>query len=109
MYAATGNQIWNGGHIFLMGAGAPLPLAGDGLQKGGHGISEKEGPRRLSGYLSLISILELAICIVGKAHVTKMKLNLNFFPLALQLPQIILKLLYFQEARDLYKFNYGQC
>jgi len=37
---------------------------------------------------SLISILELAICLVGKTHVTNMKLNLNFFPLGLQIPQI---------------------
>jgi len=56
--------------------------------KRGDGISEKDGPRRLPPYLSLISILELAICLVGKAHVTKMKLNLNFFPLELQSPQI---------------------
>jgi len=34
------------------------------------------------------SIPELAISLVGKAHVTKMKLNLNFFPLGLQIPQI---------------------
>jgi len=39
-------------------------------------------------YPSLISIPELAICLVGKAHVTKMKLNLNFFPLGLQTQQI---------------------
>ena len=39
-------------------------------------------------YASLKSILELAICLVGKAHVTKMKLNLNFFSLGLQLQQI---------------------
>jgi len=52
----------------------------------GHGISEKKGPRLLPRYPSLISILELAICLVGKAHVTKMKLNLNFFPVGLQIP-----------------------
>jgi len=33
-------------------------------------------------------MLELAISLVDKAHVTKMKLNLNFFPLGLQIPQI---------------------
>jgi len=48
---------------------------------------KKRGPRRLPRYPSLISILELAICLLGKAHVTKMKLNLNFFPLALQIAQ----------------------
>jgi len=31
-------------------------------------------------YPSLLFILELAICLVGKAHVTKMKLNVNFIP-----------------------------
>jgi len=56
--------------------------------KRGHGISEKRGPRWLSCYPSLISIPELAISLVGKGHVTKMKLNLNFFPLGLQTPQI---------------------
>jgi len=30
---------------------------------------------------------ELVICLVGKAHVTTVKLNLNFFPLGLQIPQ----------------------
>jgi len=54
----------------------------------GHGFSEKDGLRRLPPYPSLISILELAICLFGKACVTKMKLNLNFFPLGLQIPQI---------------------
>jgi len=49
---------------------------------------KKRGPRRLPRYPSLISIPELAICLVGKAHVTKMKLDLNFFPLGLQIPQI---------------------
>ena len=39
-------------------------------------------------YPSLISIPELAISLVGKAHVIKMNLNLNFFPLGLQIPQI---------------------
>ena len=57
------------------------------ILKGEHGISEKEGPRRLPRYPSLSSILELAICLVGKAHVTKMKLNLYFFTLGLQIPQ----------------------
>jgi len=32
-------------------------------------------------------MLELAICLVGKVQVTKMKLNLNFCPLGLQIPQ----------------------
>jgi len=56
--------------------------------KGGHAISEKDGPEATASSSSLISILELAICLVGKAHVTKMKLNFNFFPLGLQIPQI---------------------
>jgi len=56
------------------------------------GISPPKPPRgdgtgRLPHYPSLISILELAICLVGNVYVTKMKLNLNFFPLALQIPQ----------------------
>jgi len=46
--------------------------------KRGHGMSEKEGPRPLLPCPSLISIPELAISLVGKAHVIKMKLNLNF-------------------------------
>jgi len=49
---------------------------------------KKRGPRRLSPYPSLISILEFAICLVGKAHVTKLELSLNFFPLGFQIPQI---------------------
>jgi len=49
---------------------------------------KQRGPRRLPRYSSLISIFELAICLVGKAHVTKMKLNLNIFPSGLQIPQI---------------------
>jgi len=48
---------------------------------------KKRGSGRLPHYPSLISIPELAICLVGKARVTKMKLNLNFFQLALQNPQ----------------------
>ena len=55
--------------------------------KGGTISLKKRGPRRLPPYPSLISILEIAICLVGKAHVTKMKLNFNFFPLGLQIPQ----------------------
>ena len=55
---------------------------------GGHGISEKDGPRQLPPYPSVISIPELAICLVGKAHATKMKLNSIFFQLGLQIPQI---------------------
>jgi len=56
--------------------------------QGGTVSLKKRGPRRLPRYPSLVSIPELAICLVGKAHVTKMKLNLNFFPLGLQIPQI---------------------
>jgi len=75
--------------------------------KGGHGISEKDGPRRLPPCPSPISILELAICLVGKAHVTKMKLHLNFIPI--RASNSADKVLYFRETRDLYKFNYVQC
>jgi len=47
-----------------------------------------KAPRRLPPYPSLISIPELGICLVGKAHVTKMKLILNFFSLlGVQIPQ----------------------
>jgi len=54
----------------------------------GHTVSLKKwGPRRLRPYPSLISILEVAICLVGKVHVTKLKLNLKFFPLGLQIPE----------------------
>jgi len=56
--------------------------------QGGARISEKDGPRRLPPYPSLISILERAVCLVGKAYVSKMKLNLNFFPLGIQIPKI---------------------
>jgi len=70
--------------------------------QGGHGISEKDGPRRLPRYPSLISIPELAISLVGKAHVTKMKLNSNLFPI--RASNSADKVLYF-EVRDLYKFN----
>jgi len=35
---------------------------------------KKGGQRQLPRYPSLISILELAICLHGKVHVTKMKL-----------------------------------
>ena len=38
-------------------------------------------------YPSLLSIPELAISLVGQAHVIKLNLNLNFFPW-LQIPQI---------------------
>ena len=57
-------------------------------------------------YPSLISIPEFAISLVGKARVTKMKLNLNFFPI--RASNSTDKLLYFREARDLYKFSYVQ-
>jgi len=75
----------------------------------GHGISEKGGPRRLPGYRYpfLISIPELAIRLFSKAHVTKMKLNLTFFSIGAS--NSADELLYFQEVRDLYKFNYVQC
>jgi len=56
--------------------------------KGGTVSLKKRGPRRLPSYPSVISIHKIAISLVGKAHVTKMKLNLNFFPLGLQIPQI---------------------
>ena len=56
--------------------------------KGGTVSLKRRSTTRLPCYPSLISILELAICLVGKAHVTKMKLNLNFFPLGIQIPQI---------------------
>ena len=55
--------------------------------KRGHG-SKNEGPEPTASLTSLISISELAISHVGKARVTKMKLNLNFFPSGLQIPQI---------------------
>jgi len=64
----------------------------------------KRGAEATASLSSLISIPELVISLVGKAYVTKMKLNLNFFSLGLQIPQIR----YFQEVRDLHKFNYVQ-
>ena len=61
---------------------------GANLPGAGHGISGKKGPRRLPRYPSLISIPELGICLVGKAHVTKMKLILTYFSLlGDQIPQ----------------------
>jgi len=56
--------------------------------QGGARISEKEGAETTASISFAISILEFAICLVGKAHVTKMKLNFNFFPLGLQIQQI---------------------
>ena len=56
--------------------------------KRGYGIFEKEVPRRLPRYPFLISIPELGISLIGKAHVIKMNLNLNIFSLGLQIPQI---------------------
>ena len=53
-----------------------------------YGISEKEGPEATVSLSSPNVISELAISHVGKAHVTKSKLNLNFFSLGLQIPQI---------------------
>jgi len=58
-------------------------------------------------YPSPIPIPELAISFVGKAHVIKMKPNLNFFPM--RASNSADKLLYFRESRDLHKFNYVQC
>ena len=75
-------------HIFLMGDGHHWPSLWRLPCEGGTLSLKKRGPRRLPPLPSLISILELAICLVGKAHVTKMKLNFNFFPLGLQIPQI---------------------
>jgi len=77
------------------------------LKRGGTVSLKKRGSRRLPHYPSLISIPELAICLISKAHVTKMKLNLNFLPI--RASNSADKLLYFLEARDLYKFNYVQC
>jgi len=37
--------------------------------------------RGVARYLWKRGARRVAICLVGKAHVTKMKLNLNFFPL----------------------------
>jgi len=71
-------------------------------QEGGMVSLKKTGLRRLLRYPSLISILELAICLVGKTHMANMKQKLNFFSLGFS----AYKLLFFQEARDLYKFNY---
>jgi len=56
--------------------------------KGGTVSLKKRSPRQLSRYPSLISISELAVSLAGKAHVTTMKLNLNFFPVGLEIPQI---------------------
>jgi len=56
--------------------------------KGGTVFLKKRDRRWLPRYPSLISIPELAISLVGKAHVIKMKLNLNFFSLGLPIPQI---------------------
>jgi len=64
------------------------------------------GPRRLPRYPSLLSIFELAVCLVGKAHVTKMQLNVNFIPI--RASSSADKFLHSQEACDLYKFNYMQ-
>jgi len=50
-------------------------------------LLKRGSPRRMPRYPSLLSIPELAISLVGKAHVIKMNLKLNFFPLGLQIPQ----------------------
>ena len=70
---------------------------------GEHGISEKEGPEAIAS----LSFPELAISLVGKAHVTKMKLNLNLFPLGLQIPQISYCI--FKKPVICTTFNYVQC
>jgi len=49
--------------------------------EGGAVYLKKRGLRRLPRYSSLLSIPELAISLVGKALMTKMKPNLNFFPI----------------------------
>jgi len=54
----------------------------------GHGISEHKGSEATAS-LSFPNIHpELAISLVDKARLTKMKLTLNFFPLGLQIPKI---------------------
>jgi len=55
------------------------------FQEGGTVSLKKKGPRRLPRYPSQISIPKLAICLVVKAYVTKMKLNLIFFLLGLKI------------------------
>jgi len=50
-------------------------------------VSLKKGPEATVSLSFPLFIPELAICLVGKVHVTKMKLNLNFFALGLQIPQ----------------------
>ena len=57
------------------------------ISQRGHGISKKEGHKTTASLSFPKSIPELAVSLVGKAHVTKMKLNLNFFPSGLQIPQ----------------------
>jgi len=59
------------------------------LSRAGLGISVKKGPEPTAS-LSFPNIHpELGICLVGKAHVTKMKLILNFFLLlGVRIPQI---------------------
>jgi len=57
------------------------------LSRGSTIFLKKRVPRRLPRYPSRISVLELAIGLVSKAHVTKMKLNLIFFPLEHKIPQ----------------------
>jgi len=54
-------------------------------QEGGTVTLKKKSPRRLPRYPSLIYIPELAICLIGQAHVTKMKLNLKMFPVGIKL------------------------
>ena len=53
----------------------------------GHSISETKGNEATASLSFPISMRELAICLVGKVHVSKMKRNLNFCPLGLQIPQ----------------------
>ena len=47
---------------------------------------KKRGPRGLPCYPALVAMPELVISLVDKAHVTKMQVNLNFFPLGLHIP-----------------------
>jgi len=78
----------NWGAKYKMGGRPPLAPSWRRSCNGGTASLKKIGPRRLSRYPSLVSILELAIWLVGKAHVTKVKLHLNFFPSGLRIPQI---------------------
>jgi len=67
--------------FFKCGSRVIHNFLGANLSRAGNGISRKKGPRRMPRCPSLISTPELGICLVGKVHVTKMKLILNLFPL----------------------------